>query len=226
MPIDIRMTLKQVRKFGNRICLQSLANMTWKLCKYCNIYGTACGGLGQSPGASSWLCSPSAVSLTFRLVSESKERQKRVGKARLRACRTCLLTTGLNKHICISQLVGCPKIVFFFFTIKKGIPQAKYLLSLLVLPFPITALCCLSLLLLPTPPPAFFLFFFSELEMWNPLKHVVSRCCLQELCSWLPALLWAGGRAQGAHSPPACPPSPPESSMEAAPDWHTNLLAH
>lgn len=176
MPIDIRMTLKQVRKFGNRICLQSLANMTWKLCKYCNIYGTACGGLGQSPGASSWLCSPSAVSLTFRLVSESKERQKRVGKARLRACRTCLLTTGLNKHICLSQLVGCPKIVFFFFTIKKGIPQAKYLLSLLVLPFPITALCCLSLLLLPTPPPAFFLFFFWAWDV-KPFET----CCFQML---------------------------------------------
>lgn len=43
-----------------------------KLCKYCNIYGTAHGGLGQSPGTSSQLCSLSAADLTFRLVSESK----------------------------------------------------------------------------------------------------------------------------------------------------------
>lgn len=90
--------------------------------------------------------------------------------------------------------------------------QSTYLLSL----------CCS----LPPWPPAFtasrfpsssaLFFLLLSVRFINPLKHVVSRCGLQEPCPWLPALLQAGAELREARAPPACPPSPPQSPPEAA----------
>lgn len=140
-----------------------------KLCKYCNIYGTAHGGLGQSPGTSSQLCSLSAADLTFRLVSESKERLTSTQKSREGQAGSL---QNLSSHCWPEQThllitIGwVHKNHVFLLQHQEWHPTVKVPLisHCVALPHHSPLFCLPPASAYPTPS-LFFFFFFFELEI-------------------------------------------------------------